>query len=350
VTLEQVLDRRSVALLGEPGSGKSTVARATVERVAARGWIPLFAALRSYTGSLVALLANDAPAAIVAGEAVDGVPSTRVLILDGFDEIRLEQFDQFVADLADLLQRDESVRVLITARQAFYATNVGRFAGQQEAFYILDFNERNIRACVEHHGGGYDGFMAEVNRVEVGQEIANPFALEVLFQTFRAGQTLGRLRHEAVERVVESLIASRPDVRADQQRRALRMLAVAMEAASRNELTLDEAVRRQTPICTTFFRLSRLELGSEPPWVSTNAQSIVKKQHSTAASTAGCMPSQPTLFALGGRQFLATFSFSEQHPIFATCPVLPIHGPGCSRILPARFCSELPMQLKWCLP
>src|SRR4051812_10703021 len=80
VTLEQLLDRRSVALLGEPGSGKSTVAHATVQRVAARGWVPLFASLRSYTGSLVDLLANDAPAAIVAGEAVDGAQTTRVLI------------------------------------------------------------------------------------------------------------------------------------------------------------------------------------------------------------------------------------------------------------------------------
>jgi hypothetical protein len=167
----------------------------------------------------------------------------RVVILDGFDEIRLEQLDQFVADLADFLQRDEQVRVLITARQAFYATNVGRFAAQQEAFYILDFNERNVRAYVDHHGAGYDGFMAEVNRVEIGQEIANPFALEVLLQTFRTGHSLGRLRHEAVDRVVESLIASRPDVRADQQRRALRMLAVAMETASRNELSVDESVR-----------------------------------------------------------------------------------------------------------
>ena len=38
-TLEQLLDRRSVALLGEPGAGKSTVAHATVERVAARGYL-----------------------------------------------------------------------------------------------------------------------------------------------------------------------------------------------------------------------------------------------------------------------------------------------------------------------
>lgn len=241
-SLEQVLAHRSVALLGEPGSGKSTVAVAAVELVAAKGWVPLFGSLRSYTGNLAGLLANDAPAAIVAGEAVDGVTPTRVLVLDGFDEIRHEQLDQFVVDLTTLLQHDTSLRLLLTARQAFYETHQSRFANQQEAFYILDFNQRNIRRYIEHHGGGYDAFMAEVDRVELGHEIANPFALQVLFRTFREGRSLGRLRSEAIDRVVESLIASRPGIQADQQRRALRMLAVAMETASRNELTLEESV------------------------------------------------------------------------------------------------------------
>ena len=89
VTPEQLLARRTVAILGEPGSGKSTVAFAMVERVAQpKAGSRSSAASARIPDSLQRFCRTTPPASIVAGESIDGVLATRVLVLDGFDEIR----------------------------------------------------------------------------------------------------------------------------------------------------------------------------------------------------------------------------------------------------------------------
>src|SRR4051794_34036395 len=65
VDLVGLLSHRLVAILGEPGSGKSTVARAVFLKAASRGFVPLFGSLRSYAGDLRALLETNAPPELV---------------------------------------------------------------------------------------------------------------------------------------------------------------------------------------------------------------------------------------------------------------------------------------------
>lgn len=242
-TLDRVLEHRSVIILGEPGSGKSTVARAAVDKSVARGWVPMVVNLRSYAGDLSALLATEAPADLVYGAAVDDRQITRIFILDGFDEIPRDLLGTFIADLESIETADERARFVLTSRQAFYAEKRHHLRNPLEAFYLLGFTEQDVRTYIAHDGGTYDGFVAELNRVGLGHETTNPFALGVLHKTYRERQTLGRLRNQAVDQVVESLIASRPAAAADRQRRALRILAVAMETASRNVLTIAEAIQ-----------------------------------------------------------------------------------------------------------
>jgi hypothetical protein len=242
-TLDQVCARRAAIVLGEPGAGKSTIARAAVQRALGLGIVPLFGQLRSYAGDLAALLAQTVPPDLVARHSVDGRAIERVLILDGFDEVPLEYLDGFVADCDRTVNSGTYSHTLLTSRQAFYASNRHRLRSPIEAFYLLGFSERDVRTFVQHKGGDLDLFLAEVGKLGLWSEVTNPFALEVLYQTFVDTGTLGSLRSDAVEHVVGSLIASRTHVAADRQRRALRMLAVAMETAARNELSIPEAVR-----------------------------------------------------------------------------------------------------------
>ena len=242
-TLDQVITRRATVIVGEPGSGKSTLTKAAVQREIELGLVPLLTELRSYNGDLSQLLKKTIPADLVTDGRVDGVAVERVLILDGVDEVPQAHIERFVDEFERMLESNAYRHVVLTSRQAFYATNRRRFRNPPEAFYILDLSERNIRSLIEHHGDDFDRFMAEVQRVGLESEIANPFALKVLYRMFTETGALGSLRHKPVDHVVESLIESRPHVAADRQRRALRMLAVAMDIASRNELLVDEGVQ-----------------------------------------------------------------------------------------------------------
>jgi len=242
-SLDDLLKHRAVVILGEPGSGKSTVAKAATERAINAGRVPLVGTLRSYDGDLAALLRTEVPAELVDNSFVVGTGITRTFILDGLDEIPQELFQRFLHEFEALLRSDADARFVLTSRQAFYAAQSRRFKSTPDAFYLLGFRDRDVRAYVEHQGGNYDLFNVEVERVGLGHEISNPFALDVLHRAYREQGTLGPLRHQAVDHVVESLIASRPNIAAGRQLRALRMLAVAMETAARNELTIEEAIQ-----------------------------------------------------------------------------------------------------------
>ena len=67
--------------------------------------------------------------------------------------------------------------------------------------------------------------------------------LSLMVERFRAAGSLSKFRSENLSYMIDRLIQSRPHVNAHRQRRALRMMGVAMETYSRNELTEKEALR-----------------------------------------------------------------------------------------------------------
>ena len=242
-SLDQVISRPATIILGEPGAGKSTLVKAIVQRAVDLQLVPIVAELRSYAGDLTGLLAQAVPADLLRDTTIVGEPVRRIVILDGLDEVPQDRIEQFVTDFEAAVSSDTYTYVVLTSRQAFYATHRRCFINPPEAFYILGLSERDVRSFINNHRGDFDAFSREIEHFDLESEITNPFSLEVLYRMFSDTGSLGTLRYKAIDHVIESLIASRPHVFADRQRRALRMLAVAMETASRNELLINEAIQ-----------------------------------------------------------------------------------------------------------
>jgi hypothetical protein len=237
--LSGILVHKHLVILGEPGAGKSTTAQAIIHHVLSEGTAtPVFASLKSYEGRLRALLLGTTPAAVL-----DMPLLARTYVLDGIDEVSATHREALRKELNALLTEDLSASVVLTARQAFHAHNRGAFPDGFTVYHLLDFDDRDVRACARHHGVDPDAFLVAVRQAECKEEISNPLVLNAMLRRFKAEGSLSPLRYDNIGYVVEELIRSRPQINAMRQRRALRMLAITCETAARNELTDEEALR-----------------------------------------------------------------------------------------------------------
>jgi len=235
--LPAVLQHSRIVLLGEPGAGKSTAVDAIVYHLLAQGnpfEIPLPASLRSYRGSLRALFLEQ-----VHETVLDARDAKRTYLLDGIDEVPSEARDALRRELDELLATD--ARIVLTARQAFYAQHRTSFPDGFTSFHLLDFDDNDVRAYARYRSVDPDAFLRAAREIECDDLIHNPFLLTAILDYYQAHRNLGATRSENVEYAVNRLIHSRPLFHEVRQRRALRMLAVACETAARNELTEDES-------------------------------------------------------------------------------------------------------------
>lgn len=75
--------------------------------------------------------------------------------------------------------------------------------------------------------------MLAANKLDIQDELANPFALWILVERFQTTGQLSDRRSEMVSAMIDRLIQSRPHINAHRQRRALCMLAVGLEVYSK---------------------------------------------------------------------------------------------------------------------
>ena len=245
--LAELLNHPRVVILGEPGAGKSVVARAAVRTLIEEAErVPVYSELKQYRAdfNLVDLLKASVPAWLLdVDSSIDGKRLARTYVLDGVDEIPTEALAAFGKHLDELLTNDKDARAFLTARQAFYVANRGSLPQFPAVFHILDFSDDDIREYIGTFGTEYEAFMNAVRQVDAADEIRNPFVLGVMLERFSQAGGLSQLRSDNLSFIIDSLIQSRPLIGQHKQRRVLCMLAVAMETYCRNELTESEALQ-----------------------------------------------------------------------------------------------------------
>lgn len=242
--LGDILKHTRILILAEPGGGKSVVARAAVHQlIRAQERVPIFAELKGYRGNLAALITKAAPPAILdLASSVDGKLLSRTYVLDGIDEIPRGMLEKLGIDLQKVFESDRNATVLLTARQAFYAAHRDSLPSITSLFHLLDFSDKDIAEYVTRSSLNTSTFLAAARSADATEEIRNPFILSVMVEKYREAGALSDRRSENLSYIIDRLIQSRPRVNQHQQRRALRMLGMALETYSRNELTEDEAL------------------------------------------------------------------------------------------------------------
>jgi len=242
--LEEILKHPRLVVLGEPGAGKSLVARAAVSEILKDPErIPVFTELKQYRGDLRRLLESAAPRSIL-GPTIPagGDLLRRTYIFDGVDEIPQELLAAFGVELQTLLSADSGANVVMTSRQAFYVSQRSQLPQFPAAFHILDFSDDDIRDYLDKKGVDTEPFLEAVRLSDAEDEIRNPFVLSVMVDRFAQAGQLSNLRSRNLGYIIDRLIQSRPLINQHRQRRALSMLAVALETYCRNELSGAEAL------------------------------------------------------------------------------------------------------------
>lgn len=244
VKLPELLERREVLILAEPGGGKSVVARAAVHHLMdANQGFPIFLELKEYRGDLANMVAKAVPDGLLdGGNSADKKGVRRRYILDGVDEIPQEHLEKFGRDLSALLSSTTDDTLFLTARQAFFVAHEKMLPEISNVFHILEFSDEDIDAYLAQIEVDSDAFLSAIYEVDAKEEIRNPFVLFVMSEQFRQTGRLSELRSDNINYMIERLLQNRPRFNQHRQRRALLMIAVAMEAYARNELTETEAL------------------------------------------------------------------------------------------------------------
>ena len=242
IKLDNVLYHRYAVVLGEAGSGKSIVARKAVELAAHRGLIPIFLPLAECSRDLPTLIRQHSSDEALRATRIEGTPAPRLYIFDGYDEIAADRFNDLVHEINVLVQDEPNSRILLTSRQAFFVGRQAQLAQPFAVFYILDFSDDDVDAVIRNAGVDCEAFRNAAHLSHLSEELGNPLALDALLELFQARGNLSQTRSDALQHVVESALESRPTSNRLAQKRALRMLAIAMEVAARNQLSDEESI------------------------------------------------------------------------------------------------------------
>jgi hypothetical protein len=237
--LDALLSDQRIVVVGEPGSGKSTIAQEAAARLTSvPNTLPVVLNLRSYRGNLQQLIDDTVPPALRENDELRWY-----YICDGLDEIPREHLARAIREIVVFAASEHGSGVLITSRQAFFGNHAAHFITSFEVFHLLEFDEDDLRSFARNRGLDPAHFLEAAEEAGIGTEIRNPLNVWTISNLLLDGLPLNSLRSENLNTVIEGLLRSRTTISLIRLRRAVQLLGVSMEVYSRNELSLEEAKR-----------------------------------------------------------------------------------------------------------
>lgn len=200
-TLPELERFNCLALIGEPGIGKSTALAEERDRLKSSGKHPAYrdlrsisdaAGLREFLGEL-----NMRP----------NIFGTPTLLLDSLDECRLE-----VSNAAEMIgEALESMgpprpRLLICCRsadwpQSFESRLTALYGTDNTAVYVMaPLRRRDVETALDAEHIDHDAFFDEINRLRLTPIATKPLTLQMLLAEFGTGRDLGASQAAVVER------------------------------------------------------------------------------------------------------------------------------------------------------
>ncbi len=241
--IETALENNSrIVIIGDAGTGKSEMCKNIVNTINGhKNGFAFYFNLLNYTGEEIE---NLKPSLYV------DLPNEYItFVLDGYDEITSNQKQTFIKKIQKFILLNDNVKIIITSRTNFYKCgNKHSTIVEFEPYYLLDFNEKNIKEIAKNYGVNYDNLILDIRKNNLGYTMANPFYATFLIDYYATHKCLlkkekliPKIIHESFNNDVKKFDTSKNLEDAKEKMfKILKLLSFSMAILERNYLTNEE--------------------------------------------------------------------------------------------------------------
>lgn len=231
-----------MVIIGDAGTGKSEVCKNIVNTInnRKRGFAFYFNLL-NYTGEEIENLKPN---------IYDDLPNEYItFVLDGYDEIISSQKNIFLKNVQKFIAQNEHTKIIITSRTNFYKfRNNNSTIDKFESYYLLDFDEDNIRELAIHYGVNYDDLIFDIRKNRLSSTISNPFYANFLINYYskhkcllKKEKLIGKIIYESFENDIRKFKTTKDLEEAKAKMlKILELLSFSMAILERNYITKEE--------------------------------------------------------------------------------------------------------------
>lgn len=241
--IETALENNNrIVIIGDAGTGKSEICKNVVNTINShKNGFAFYFDLINYTGEeiedLKPPLYKDLPNEYI------------TFVLDGYDEIINNQKQIFIKKVQKFILVNDNVKIIITSRTNFYKfENKYSTIGNFETYYLLDFNDKNIKEVAKNSGVNFDNLVLDIRKNNLCYTMANPFYAIFLINYYATHKCLLK-KEELIPKIIQESFNNdvkkfdtTKDLEDVKERmfKILKLLSFSMALLERNYLTNEE--------------------------------------------------------------------------------------------------------------